>query len=73
MEVGETYISRWAGGWWYFKPLQTISKSGKVKGLLIVDGGRKAKKVYIGRNTNYEGMGFLPASAKEAEEVSHLF
>lgn len=56
MKVGEIYLSRWGGDLWYFQPMSPMSKSGKIKGLLYIDGDKKAKKVFIGRNTNFEGM-----------------
>ena len=61
MKVGKSYVGTFGSGVmgshvWYFEPLATMSKSGKVKGLLRHAGDRKPTTKYIGKNTGYEGI-----------------
>ena len=75
MKVGQIYKAKWSGDWWYFQPLQSISNSGKIKGLLFIDDGftKKPKKVYIGKKTNYDGVEWETVEEKLPKEVAqHL-
>mgnify|MGYP001472514717 CR=1 FL=1 len=62
MQVGGKYKATLGGSTWYFEPTHPMSKSGKIKGLLLSDSDRIPTIKFIGKKTNYEGLDWAEGS-----------
>ena len=62
MQVGGKYKATFGGSTWYFEPTHPMSKSGKIKGLLLSDSDRTPTIKFIGKKTSYDGLDWAEGS-----------